>query len=327
MGLAARLLATMILLAGLVGAALSAWGYERFVTPGPLTADAAVVVPRGSGLSAIADLLREKGVIDDPLVFRVGARILGAGQSLRAGEFRFPARVSIEGALDILRNGETVVRRLTVPEGLTAAQVLDLLRRVDGLVGDPPDAVAEGDLLPETYHFSLGDRRAGLVARMREAMRDALARAWDGREPGLPLKTPREALILASIVEKETGLAAERPIVAAVFINRLRKGMRLQSDPTTAYGLSPGRPLGRPLTRKDLQSETPYNTYVIDRLPPGPICNPGQASIDAVLHPAPTHDLYFVADGTGGHVFARTLAEHNRNVARWRRIRDAATQP
>ncbi len=327
MGRPARVIVGALLLTALgLGGAL-AWGHARFVAPGPLVADANLVIPRGAGLAAIATLLHDNGIVDHPAVFRVAARLRGADQNLRAGEFRFPAAVSVEEALDILRSGEAVVRRFTVPEGLTTRQVLDLLGRVEGLTGDPPETLPEGVLLPETYHFSHGDGRDAILARMRGAMDKVVSDAWAARDPGVPLASPGEALILASIVEKETGLAAERPRVAAVFVNRLRKGMRLQSDPTVAYGLSPGVPLGRPLTRKDLRSDTPYNTYVIDRLPPAPICNPGRASIEAVLHPAPTTDLYFVADGTGGHVFARTLSEHNRNVARWRRLRDAATRP
>ncbi|MCH8835131.1 MAG: endolytic transglycosylase MltG, partial [Proteobacteria bacterium] len=221
----------------------------------------------------------------------------------------------------LLQSGKTVVRRLTVAEGLTTTQVLAQLNRTEGLAGDLPSPPGEGTLLPETYHFSYGERRDAMVARMRAAMDETLARLWDSRAPGLPLKSPREALILASIVEKETALPEERSRIAAVFLNRLGKGMRLQSDPTVAYALTGGRgPLGRPLSRADLKTPSPFNTYLIDGLPPGPVSNPGRAAMAAVLDPVATEDFYFVADGTGGHVFARTLGEHNRNVVRWRKF-------
>jgi UPF0755 protein len=284
-----------------------------------------MVVERGAGLDAISAALADAGIVADPFVFRWGARLSGAAKHLRAGEFAFPAGVSPRRVLAILESGKAVVRRLTVAEGLTTAQVAVQVRRAEGLSGDIGVVPEEGALLPETYHFSWGDGRAAILRRMVDGMDQALGELWAGRDPDLPLKTPRDALVLASIVEKETGLAVERARIAGVFVNRLRRGMRLQSDPTVAYGMTAGSgDLGRPLSRADLARPSPYNTYLIGGLPPGPICNPGRAAIAAVVHPEATDALYFVADGSGGHVFARTLAEHNRNVARWRRLEGKA---
>ena len=223
--------------------------------------------------------------------------------------------------LKILTEGEVYVRRITFAEGLSSAEILDMVGAAEGLEGDLPESLPEGSLLPETYHYVRGDTRGDLLARMRAARDAALDELWTERAEGLPVESKEEAVILASIVEKETALADERPQVAAVFLNRLKRGMPLQSDPTVVYGLTQGKePLGRALTYDDLRSETAYNTYVIPRLPPGPIANPGRAAIAAVLNPADVSFLYFVADGTGGHAFANTLEEHNRNVANWRKI-------
>lgn len=300
------------------------WGASVFRSPGPLVEATDVVFPRGADLRRIARLLHENGVIDRPGVFRAAVRALGKSRRLKAGEFRFPPGVSPMGAMDILVDGETVVRRFTLPEGLTRARALELLSKAEGLVGavDARD-VEEGRLLPDTYHFGFGDRRADLLARMRTAMTDTLDALWQARAPDLPLDGPREALILASIIEKETAAADERARISGVFINRLGRGMRLQSDPTVAFALTGGKePLGRELTRRDLRVRHPYNTYVVDGLPPGPICNPGRKALEAAVRPARTDALYFVADGAGGHAFARTLKEHLANVSRWRRLRD-----
>jgi UPF0755 protein len=304
----------------IVAAMAAVWGWSAFRQPGPLPAPANVVIPRGAGLEAIARQLAEAGVIADTTLFSLGAKISGKARGLKAGEFRFPAAVSPEQALAILERGETVVRRVTVAEGLTSVQVVALLGEAEGLDGTIDAVPPEGSLLPETYHYSWGDDREMLVRRMERSMRETLARLWEGRAGDLPFETPEEALVLASIVERETGVADERGLVAGVFVNRLKRGMRLQSDPTVAYGIAGGDGLDRPLTRADLRAATPYNTYVIAGLPPGPICNPGLASLEAVLRPAETDYLYFVADGTGGHAFAKTLAEHNRNVRKWRRL-------
>lgn len=314
-----RAIAILVLVAALAAAGLAWEGHRRFTAAGPLVDAATVVIPRGAGLKAIAARLEEAGVVRDGLVFMIGVRLRKG--SLRAGEYEFPAGVSAEEVMRRMVEGRTVVHKLTIAEGLTVAQVLEELRRAEFLAGDIGRVPAEGMLLPETWHLSRDDPRDEILARMERSMRDLLDRLWDGRAAGLPFKSPFEALVLASIVERETGLAAERPMVAAVFLNRLRLGMRLQSDPTVIYGLSGGLGvLPRPLTKADLAADHPWNTYVIAGLPPTPIANPGRASLEAVLHPAASDALYFVADGSGGHVFARSLDDHNRNVAKWRRI-------
>ncbi|NQU56494.1 MAG: endolytic transglycosylase MltG [Rhodospirillales bacterium] len=313
---------SFFMLSLLAGGGLLAWGYLQFTKPGPTIAETTVVIAQGAGVEAIANTLAEAGVIADPLIFHLGVRLGRMDKGLKAGEFSFPYGVSPKQAAEVLISGKPVVRRLTIAEGLTSVQVFELLVAAEGLEKSF-DVPLEGSVLPETYHYSYGDSRADIVQRMVGAMDKYLLGLWNERADGLPFRGPAEALILASIVEKENGVKAERARIAGVFINRLRKGMRLQSDPTVVYGISEGDgPLGRPLTRADLKTENPYNTYLIKGLPPGPICNPGLAAIKAVLNPEGTDDLYFVADGSGGHAFAKTLEEHNRNVARWRKIRD-----
>ena len=320
MGWGLRIAAGALAAAAILAAALF-WAGLRISAPGPLRETATVVVPRGSGLEAIALTLGEAGVVESPLLFMAGAQLTGAVRDLKAGEYAFAPGVSIDGVLKQLRQGRTVVRRLTVPEGLTVAQVAALLDAEPALSGEIRSRPPEGSLLPETYHFSYGDSRGALVGRMKAAMEMALAEAWRGRDPDLPFESPEQAVTLASIVEKETSVPEERARVAGVFINRLKGGMRLQSDPTVIYALTDGAgELGRPLTRADWKFESDYNTYHADGLPPGPIANPGRAALDAVLKPERHDFLYFVADGSGGHAFARTLAEHNRNVARWRAV-------
>lgn len=296
------------------------WGYAEFHAPGPGERETVVLVPKGAGLNKIAVLLHENRIVRQPAIFVWGARAYGEGRAIRAGEYAFEPGVSPRQVLTALTDGKTVLRLLTVPEGLSAHDVAALIRDADGLEGSvavPP----EGSILPETYSYEYGESRARILERMQGAMRETLARLWQDRAEGLPFTDPRQAVVLASIVERETGIPSERARVAAVFVNRLRRGMRLQSDPTVVYGLTLGlRPLGRPISRNDLNTDHPYNTYRIPALPPGPIANPGREALEVVLHPAETDEFYFVADGTGGHVFAKTLAEHNRNVARWRKI-------
>lgn len=295
---------------------------EQYRSPGPLQAEKAVVIERGMSVAGIADLLRREGIIESPRVFRLGLRYENIYHSLKAGEFAFPPRVSMQQAGAVIAFGKPVIRRLTIAEGLTTNQVLQAVRAADGLTGDVSDGVAaEGALLPETYFYSWGDSRMGLVNRMRTAMKETVMRLWPKRRPSIRLERPEDAVILASIIEKETGVDGERARISSVFHNRLRLGMRLQSDPTVVYAIAGGEgALGRALTRADLAVDSPYNTYSAFGLPPGPIANPGVASIEAALNPGDGDELYFVADGTGGHAFAKTLAGHNRNVARYRRF-------
>ncbi len=307
----------------LVGGAVTLYAWRAVERPGPLTEARTVLVPKGTSLRGIAAALEEAGVVGNRRALAVAAHALGAARTLRAGEYAFEPAVSIRGVIEALVAGRTVVRKLTVPEGLTTAEIVSLVATADGLDGEIPEKLpAEGELLPDTYHFSFGDGRAETLARMAAEMRRAMAELWPQRAQGLPFETSREALVLASIVEKETGVGSERARVAAVFVNRLRRGMKLDADPTVIYAITRGgAPLERELSRADLQIDDPYNTYRHTGLPPGPIANPGRAAIEAALNPAGTDDLYFVADGTGGHVFARTYEEHLRNVAKWRRLK------
>jgi UPF0755 protein len=328
---ALKFLALLSMVAALAGAVvIAAWSQLNayLVRSGPAIEETVVVLPRGAGLGEIATMLVDAGVIEHPWLFRLAVRMLGRDRDLKAGEYAFPARATPQGVIAMLARGETVARRLTVAEGLTVAEIFQLLETTLALEGELPPPPEEGSLLPETYFYALGDSRVGLVRRMEEAMRKTLDELWPQRAEGLPLRTRREALILASIVDKETGVADERDEVAAVFLNRLRRGMRLQADPTVIYGLTEGDgALGRELNRRDWEHDSAYNTYQIEGLPPGPIGNPGRASIEAVLRPADVDYLYFVADGSGGHAFARTLAEHNRNVAQWRRVKNGGRSP
>jgi len=306
-----------VLALGAVAAAV--WFDHMAAAPGPLADETTVFIPRGTGVQDIAAILESDGVVDDAFLMVLRVRWRGDGRDLKAGEYAFAPAMSLDQVLDDLAEGRTVVHRLGVPEGLTSAQVAELINAADDLAGDPVEVPEEGALLPETYHFELGDTRADMVARMAAAMSGTLDELWAARDPDLVLATPEEAVVLASIVEKETGVAGERAHIAGVFYNRLARGMMLQSDPTVIYALTGGtEELGRTLTRKDLDVDDPYNTYRNTGLPPGPIANPGLDALVAVLHPLETDDLYFVADGTGGHAFAETLAGHNENVAAYR---------
>ncbi len=322
---ALKLLTALAMLAALAGVVVIA-GWTQLSAylnrPGPAGEEVTVILPRGAGVAQIASHLAEARVIRHPMMFRLAVRVLGRDRELKAGEYAFPAQVTARGVIGMLASGETVARRLTVAEGLTVAEIFRLLDEADALTGPLPDPPPEGSLLPETYFYAFGDSRAGMVKRMQQAMRRTLDELWAERDRDLPFTSPDEVLVLASIVDKETALESERDKVAAVFVNRLRQNMRLQSDPTVIYGLTNGEGrLERELTRGDWGHDSPHNTYRIEGLPPTPIANPGRAAIEAVLNPAEVDYLYFVADGTGGHAFARTLEEHNRNVASWRRIR------
>jgi UPF0755 protein len=297
-------------------------GHGMLVSEGPLTVAKRVVIPRGAGPATMAKVLKDEGVLDHAGLFRIALMIDPSPKPIKAGEYEVPAHASMLAVVELLQSGKAVQRRLTVPEGLTTAEIVELVRKTDTLTGEITLDLKEGDLLPETYFYSRNDTRDGLLMRMKEAMEKAVDEAWRKRVAGLPLTNRREVVILASMIEKETALPAERPRIAAVFVNRLRIKMKLESDPTTIYGITGGKgTLGRDLTRADLQSASGYNTYVVPALPSGPICNPGRASILAATSPSPRdHSLYFVADGQGGHVFAVNVYEHNRNVARWKDI-------
>lgn len=309
------IVAALIVVAGIV-----AW--QGWRGAGPAATVVTVEVPQGATLAGAATRLQAAGVIRSATRFRLYARLFGATARIKAGEYRIPPRLSAANVLKLLQGGRTLQRLVIVPEGLPSVMVHDAVMRADGLAGQAP-VPAEGSVLPDGYAYARGDQRAAVMARMQAAMTRYLAAAWAHRKPGSVVISPRQAIILASIVEKETGKPGERRMVAAVYGNRLRAGMRLQADPTVIYPITHGRPLGRRILQSELHAVNGYNTYASAGLPVGPICNPGRASIDAVLDPAATPALYFVADGTGGHVFANTLAEHNANVRKWYAIRHA----
>lgn len=314
--------ALLLLIAGILTAGAAAWwAWSEFTAPGPLVQEKTLIVSKGAGIRAVAGQLEDTGVIDSATIFILGSRYLELGRRFRAGEFAFAPGMSMRAVAHHLVSGPMVLRRLTVPEGLLSVEVVRLIEEADGLTGPVADTPPDGALLPETYFYSYGDSRESLVRRMAEAMDEALHRAWEGRSERLAVSTPAEALILAAMIERETGVPAERGRIAAVFHNRLKRGMRLQSDPTVAYSVTGGkRVLDRPLTVADLRIASPFNTYEQAGLPPGAIANPGRAAIEAAVNPVDSRELYFVADGSGGHAFAETLREHNRNVAKWRRI-------
>jgi UPF0755 protein len=277
------------------------------------------VLSAGAGLPGIASELQRGEVIRSSWLFMAWAELAGAAHGLKAGEYDFPSGASMAAVIQEIHDGRVVRHLLTIPEGFSASQAVQALKSTSELAG-PASLPAEGSLLPETYQVVYGETRTHVVARMQGARDALLSKLWANRRPGLPYRSPEEAVILASMVEKETAIASERPHVAAIFLNRLAKGMRLASDPTVVYGLTGGQPLGHGLRASELARPTPYNTYLVGGLPPTPIANPGRAALAAALDPAPSSDLYFVADGSGGHVFSSTLAEHLKNVARWRAV-------
>jgi UPF0755 protein len=320
---------TLLVLLVLAGGAAVVFGKMRFEAPGPLQADKIVTIPARYGLVEIADLLQREGVIDEHrIVFIGGVFALKARSELKSGEYLFPKHASVRDVVETMVEGKVVQHLITIPEGLTSEQIAARLLDSPILTGSIKDVPREGSLLPNSYNFRRGDTRELAIQRMHQAHQQVVKEAWERRSRDLPLRTPEQLVILASIIEKETSRPEERTRVAAVFVNRLKQKMRLQTDPTVIYGLAPGRGgLGRPLSRADLERPTPYNTYLIDALPPGPIANPGRASIEAAANPARTKELYFVADGTGGHAFAETYDQHLRNVARLRAIERGNNSP
>jgi UPF0755 protein len=315
----------VLLLLTAATAAVGGWYIlNQFDAPGPSAyegeTETIVSLPMGTGLNQAANILQQRGVVRSALIFRLGVMYNEKASALKAGEYAIPSGASPAEIMNILVDGKSIVYKLTLAEGLTSATIVELVRQHPTLTGEVTDVPQEGSLLPETYIFNRGETRTALIKRMQDDHTRVLNELWAQRAANLPFSTKEEAVILASIVEKETGVASERPRVAAVFVNRLRKGMKLQSDPTIIYGLTKGVPLGRGIRQSELDKATPYNTYVIVGLPPTPIANPGKASLAAVMNPAQTEDLFFVADGTGGHVFAPTLAEHEKNVKNWREI-------
>ncbi|MXU66308.1 endolytic transglycosylase MltG [Oceanomicrobium pacificus] len=314
--------ALTLIIAGLVVIAiLLSWSKSQFEDEGPLAEPVLFSVERGDTLNRVTARLSEAGAISNETIFRLGARYQGYDRTLKFGEYELPAGASMQAILDLISSGRGVQYRVTIPEGFTSFEAVQRLNAVAELTGEITEVPPEGTLAPDTYQFNRGEPRQAVLDRMREAQTRILAEAWAGRADDLPLNSPEELLILASIIEREAGGAEEWAKVASVFYNRLDRGMRLQADATVRYGITLGREkLGRGLRQSELTAPTLYNTYVIDGLTPTPIANPGKAAILATANPEETDFLFFVADGTGGHAFAKTLNEHNKNVAAWRRI-------
>jgi UPF0755 protein len=310
------LIAALLLVAG------GFWLVHSWGGRGPLQKNVTVSIAPGTSLNKAAEQLEQAGAISSASRFMLLAKFLGGGAGIKAGEYRIPAHLSQSDILKLLQGGKTLQRFITIPEGWPSIMAQERLTAMSELTGKI-DVPAEGSLLPDSYSFERGDSREAIIQRMQHAMSLYLDQAWAKRSPTTVAKTPREALILASIVEKETGKPSERRMVAAVYSNRLKRGMPLQADPTVIYPVTKGKPLGRRILRSELEANNGYNTYAMTGLPKGPIANPGRASIDAVLNPAESQALYFVADGTGGHVFADTLEQHNANVQKWYAIRRA----
>ncbi|MGE6739106.1 endolytic transglycosylase MltG [Allorhizobium pseudoryzae] len=315
---------TMIVFACVIAVAGFYYVIREYQNPGPLEVNTHFVVPSGAGLAQIAQSLERSGIVSDARIFRyVTATYMRDGETLKAGEYEIKAGTSMKEIAGLLESGKSILYSVSLPEGLTVQQMMARLAADPVLEGDLPNELPpEGSLRPDTYKFSRGTKREEILTQMRVAQERLIDQIWERRDADLPVKTKQEFVTLASIVEKETGKDDERAHVASVFINRLNKGMRLQSDPTVIYGIfgGAGKPSDRPIYQSDLEKTTPYNTYQIKGLPPAPIANPGRAALEAVANPWRTKDLYFVADGTGGHVFAATLDEHNANVRRWRKL-------
>ncbi|MGH1456417.1 MAG: endolytic transglycosylase MltG [Alphaproteobacteria bacterium] len=312
---------------GAVGGFL--WASQQFTKAGGFDTSIEVTIPSGSHIGGIAEILMYESVIDQPMIFTIAGRMTGQATRLKAGEYEIPAQASMQEILDLFESGKVILRQITIREGLTNWEIKQILLGNDELAKtDDLPLKAEGMYLPETYSYQKGDSAVDIMNRMSIALEETLNAEWENRVPDLPLKTKEEALVLASIIEKETAVPSERRKVAGVFINRLKRGIPLQTDPTVIYALTLGEhknegqgPLGRRLLKKDLEIDSPYNTYKYAGLPPTPIANAGKASIEAALNPEEHNYIYFVADGSGGHAFGKTLAEHNANVAKWRKIR------
>src|SRR3954449_8532672 len=318
-----------IILVLAIGAAVAyQYGKHRIEAQGPLDRDKIVNIPKGLGLREIADLLARENVIDQPMVFIGSVLVLKAKDELKFGEYKFTKQITLRETIDVIVEGKVIQHAFTIPEGLTSEQIVARLAEVDFLAGNIREIPKEGTLLPETYNFPRGTTREQAIQRMQQMHRRALQEIWERRSPDVPVKSQEALVTLASIVEKETGRPDERSRVAAVFANRIRQRMRLQSDPTIIYGLVGGKgTLGRPIMRSEIEQQTPYNTYVIEGLPPGPIANPGRASLEATANPARTKEIYFVADGSGAHAFAENLQQHQQNIAKLRQFEQQVRSP
>lgn len=317
-----NLLIAAVFLILLIAGMMTLWAVKTYPQAGSLPQETLIYIPSGTSARGVFDILLENNVIDETgkYVFLGAVRLNKI--NLQAGEYQIPAAASIKDAIMLLQSGKVYQRKITLPEGLTSAEIVNLLEQAPALEGAIAQTPPEGTLLPETYNYARGETRQGLILRMQTAMTAEIEKNWADRDTGLPFQSPQEMVSLASIIEKETGIAAERPRVAGVFINRLRQSIPLQSDPTVIYALTQGKtPLGRALLLKDLEISSPYNTYKIQGIPPGPIANPGKESLAAAAHPEKHDWIFFVADGSGGHAFAKTLKEHNKNVSQWRKIR------
>jgi UPF0755 protein len=319
---------SIILIIAIAGGVAWSYGKHKFETPGPLERDKVVNIPKGLGLRDIADLLTRENVIGEPWVFIGGVLVLKAKDELKYGEYKFIKQATLRETIETIVEGKVVQHTFTIPEGLTSEQIVARLAEVDFLAGNIREIPKEGTLLPETYNFPRGTTREQAIQRMQNAHRRVVQEVWERRSADLPVKTPEALVTLASIVEKETGRPDERSRVASVFVNRLRQRIKLQADPTIIYGLVGGKgTLGRPIMRSEIEQPTPYNTYVIEGLPPGPIANPGRASLEAAANPARTKDLYFVADGTGAHAFSDSLEQHRQNIAKLRQFEQQVRSP
>jgi UPF0755 protein len=314
----------------LLTAGVAEWTFAGFAAPGPAAphgSETIVLIKSGAGIRGIAQTLNDARVVYKPWLFQIGVRLHGETAALKAGEYAIPSHASMFDIMNILISGKSIEHKVTIAEGLTSQMAYNIVKDDPVLVGDAGPLPPEGTLLPETYLFMRGATRGEIIDKMKTAQKTLLDELWEKRAPGLPIKTKEEAVVLASIVEKETGIAAERRHVASVFVNRLRIGMKLQSDPTIIYGITKGYPLGRRIRQSEIDRATPYNTYAIAGLPMEPICNPGKDALAAVLNPAQSKDLYFVADGTGGHIFSATVDQQNKNVAKWRIIEKQLNTP